>query len=108
MNKMNKYELMVLFKIDSSKEGQGIDKDSGKYTGKKLNESVKEKLAENGGKIIKEDDWGVKDLAYMMDKQTQAHYVIYVFEMESDKIEVFNTWIKRSEFVMRSLITKLE
>lgn len=94
---MNKYELMVLLKTD-----QKSDKS------KKSLDLVREELKKLGAKIIKEDDWGVKELAYMMDKESQAHYVVFVYEIEPSKSLDLNIWINRSDFILRSMVTKLK
>lgn len=88
---------MVLLKTD-----QKSDKS------KKSLDLVREELKKLGAKIIKEDDWGVKELAYMMDKESQAHYVVFVYEIEPSKSLDLNIWINRSDFILRSMVTKLK
>lgn len=94
---MNKYELMVLLKTDPKSDKS-----------KKSLDLVREELKKLGAKIIKEDDWGVKELAYMMDKESQAHYVVFVYEIEPSKSLDLNIWINRSDFILRSMVTKLK
>jgi len=47
---------------------------------------VKKLLEDLEGKIIKEDNWGRKTLAYKIDNQTQGTYVWFEFDLPSEKI----------------------
>ena len=66
---MNTYEAMIIFKPEL--------KDS---EIKKNITEIKEKVSSFGGKVIKEDDWGMKNLAYEMNKKTKGYYFVFQFE----------------------------
>lgn len=94
---MNKYELMVLYKSELS------DADV-----KKKIPLLKKEVEEKNGKVLKEDYWGLKSLAYQMEKQLQAYYLVLEFEIESEQIPKLDTWLKREEdSVLRYLLTKV-
>lgn len=92
---MNTYEAMIIFKPEL--------KDS---EIKKNITEIKEKVSSLGGKVIKEDDWGMKNLAYEMNKKTKGYYFVFQFELEAVKVSDLTTWINlQNEGILRSMIT---
>ena len=45
---------------------------------------VREIITSNGGKIVKEDNWGKKKLAYQINDQDYAVYVLFNLELPAD------------------------
>ena len=72
---MNKYELMVI--IDPALED---DKKEAAI------ENVKSIIAE-AGEVSATDVWGLKKLAYPIQKKTEGYYVVMQFTGEPDKDE---------------------
>lgn len=66
---MNKYESVYILKPD-------IDEESRKTLIQKFSALV----TENGGKIEKVDEWGIKKLAYEIDYIKEGYYVLMTFE----------------------------
>ena len=62
---MNQYEIAVLYHPDLEAD---LDK-----VGKK----VEKIFTDNGGKIVSQDNWGKRKLAYPINKIEHAVYVIY-------------------------------
>lgn len=71
---------------------------------KEVLDSIKEKF----GKVIKEDLWGVRTLAYPIKHQTQAFYAHYEFESEPVSIPVLDRSVKLNEDVIRYILLKNE
>ena len=94
---MNNYELMVIFtpvlSDDEFKAGQ-----------KKFAALV----TENGGSIVAENPWGLKSLAYPIQKKTTGLYWVMEYIAPSDFNEKLKIQLLRDESVLRHLCTKLD
>ncbi|MFL5786715.1 MAG: 30S ribosomal protein S6, partial [Flavisolibacter sp.] len=94
---MNNYELMVIFTpVLSDDEYKNAQK---KYTSL---------VSENGGKIVAENAWGLKSLAYPIQKKTTGLYWVVEFTTPSDFNEKLKIQLLRDESVLRHLLTKLD
>jgi len=69
--KMVKYEFMIIVDPTLSEEERNTKIDA-----------LKTILDTAGAKIINEDVWGDKKLAYKINKQERAFYVLYTLELE--------------------------
>jgi small subunit ribosomal protein S6 len=94
---MNNYELMVIFTPVLSDED--FKAEQKKYT---------KFLADNGGKVVAENPWGLKSLAYPIDKKTTGLYWVAEFTAPSDFNEKLKIQLLRDESVLRHLATKLD
>ena len=54
-----------------------------------------------GGEIVYEEDWGLKKLAYPIDKKTTGFYHLIEFKAEPEFIATFETQFKRDERIIR-------
>lgn len=72
----------------------------------KVNEKVKDFLREKRGKIWRLNDWGMRRLAYKIQKAKNAHYILMNFEMEAKWINDFKTMLDKDERVIRHLVMK--
>ena len=94
---MNNYELMVIFTpVLSDEEFKAAQK---KYAS--LVTSVK-------GEVIHENAWGLKSLAYPIQKKTTGLYWVLEFTAPSDFNEKMKIQLLRDESVLRHLVTKLD
>ena len=59
-----------------------------------------------GGKVIKKDDWGVKDFAYPIGKINSGNYMFFELELETDKVKDINQKLVIEEDIIRFLIVK--
>jgi small subunit ribosomal protein S6 len=94
---MNNYELMVIFTpVLSEEEFKAAQK---KYA---------DLVTENGGTVVNSKPWGLKSLAYPVQKKTTGIYWV----MEYSALASFNEKLKiqllRDEQVMRHMATKLD
>ena len=62
----------------------------------------------NGGQIISEEDWGLRKLAYPIQKKTTGFYYLIEFEGEGDLIEKLETQYRRDERVIRFLTFRMD
>lgn len=68
----------------------------------------KEMLKTNGAKIVNEEHWGLKKLAYPIQKKSTGFYQLFQFEAEGDLIANLEVAFKRDERVMRFLTVRLD
>ena len=52
-------------------------------------------ITENGGQIVSSEDWGLRKLAYPIQKKTTGFYYLIEFEGEGDLIEKLETQYRR-------------
>ena len=94
---MQNYELMVIFTpVLSEEEYKAAQK---KYT---------LFLTENEGKIVHENAWGLKSLAYPIQKKTTGLYWVLEYEAPTDFNEKLKTQLLRDESVIRHMYTALD
>lgn len=65
-------------------------------------------LATSGGKVHRIEDWGRRQMAYMIDKLAKAHYVCMNIECDQKTLEELEHAFKFNDAVLRHLIVKLK
>ena len=65
-------------------------------------------LTEVGAEIINEENWGLKKLAYPIEKKSTGFYVLIEFKAEPEKVITLETAYRRDERVLRYLTVKME
>lgn len=68
----------------------------------------KKSLKDVGAKLMHEEDWGLKKLAYPIQKKSTGFYHLFEYEMEGEKIGNMEVNLKRDEKVMRFLTVSLD
>ncbi len=63
-------------------------------------------LAAAGGKIHRMEDWGRRQMAYMIDNLAKAHYVCMNIECDQKTLEELEHAFKFNDAVLRHLIIK--
>ncbi|CAI9765808.1 unnamed protein product [Fraxinus pennsylvanica] len=71
-----------------------------------VNTKVQEFLEEKKGKIWRFSDWGMRRLAYKIQKAKNAHYILMNFELEAKWINDFKSMLDKDERVIRHLVMK--
>jgi small subunit ribosomal protein S6 len=59
-------------------------------------------------KILHEENWGLKKLAYPIQKKTTGFYHLFEFEADGQAIAKLETEYKRDERILRYLTVKLD
>lgn len=93
---MNTYE--TLFIIHPELEENEIEKSI---------EMVQDVITTGGGKILKVDQWGKQQLAYMIQKKREGYYVLIHFEAPPTLIVELNRRYKLTDTIMRNLVVQL-
>ena len=65
-------------------------------------------LTANGAEIVFKDFWGMRKLAYPIQKKSSGFYQLFEYKAEGEVIETVETELKRDERVMRFLTVKLD
>lgn len=65
-------------------------------------------LKEEGADVINVENWGLKRMAYAIDKKTTGFYVLVEFLADPTIIKKFELEFRRDEKVMRFLTTVLD
>ena len=94
---MNNFEAVVLLspEISSSVKSSCLDN---------LQKIIKEK----SGKIINNEDWGLRDISYKINHFSKAFYNFYQIEIEGDKIERIKKILNQDENFIRHLFVRVE
>ena len=66
-------------------------------------EKIKETLASHNAEIVNEENWGLRKLAYPINKKTTGFYQLIEFKSEPNVIDILETQFRRDERVIRFL-----
>ena len=91
---MNQYEIAVLYHPDLE-----IDLEKASSKAEKI-------IKDNGGQIIKADNWGRRKLAYPIKKQEFAVYVFYTVDMPVDSVKKVEQTFNITDEIIRFLIIR--
>ena len=69
---------------------------------------VNKLIEDNDGEIVEVDEWGVKKLAYEMDKKSTGYYVNMYFNAPGSAIEVVERNMRINDDIMRYLTLKYD
>lgn len=79
-------------------------------TEEEVQESVKKissLITENGGEILKVDNWGKRKLAYKLNRQTMGYYVLFLFKAPASSIRKMEEFYKVYDHVFKFMVFKL-
>ncbi|WP_024991719.1 30S ribosomal protein S6 [Hoylesella pleuritidis] len=65
-------------------------------------------LADNGAEIVNEEIWGLKKMAYAIEKKSTGFYNLLEFRAEPSVIKTLETGFRRDEKVIRFMTVKLD
>lgn len=65
-------------------------------------------ITENGGKIIKTEYWGLRNLAYEIKNNKKGHYYFMGIEAGNAALDIMDRKIKLSESIIRSFLIKVD
>jgi small subunit ribosomal protein S6 len=68
----------------------------------------KEVIAANGGEMLHEEDWGMKKLAYPIQKKSTGFFQLFEFKAEASVIAKLETDFRRDERIIRFMTVKLD
>ena len=65
-------------------------------------------LTEKGAEMLNEETWGLKKLAYSIQKKNSGFYCLFEFKAEPEVINTLETGFRRDEKVIRFMTVKLD
>lgn len=94
---MRDYESMVLISPDlNPEEAQGVI------------EELKKMVTSAGGEVVRVEEWGLRDLAYPIEKKTKAYYFLLYFRAKAGFTAEYERNLELREDVLRYLTLRLE
>ena len=94
---MNKFEAVILFSPDLS--DPIINKEEDKFN--KIIETLK-------GKIHEKENWGLKDLSYVIKNYKKAFYKYYQLEIHGTELKNIKKSLTQNEKILRHLFVKVD
>jgi small subunit ribosomal protein S6 len=93
---MRHYEIILLIHPDQSEQVPA------------MLERYKTLVTNAGGKVHRVEDWGRRQLAYMIQKLAKAHYLCLNIECSKEALEELETGFRFNDAVLRHLTVKKE
>ena len=94
---MNKFEVVLIFNPDLATNILNNELDK-----------FKAKLSSKSAKIINEENWGLRDLSYNINKFKKAFYNFLQIEASGEIIKELNKELNQSENLLRYLFVKVK
>ena len=94
---MNKFEVVLIFSPDLASNSLNNEIDG-----------FKNKLVSNSAKIINEEDWGLRDLSYNINKFKKAFYFFLQIEASGLLVKSISKELNQSENLIRYIFIKVK
>lgn len=94
VEQMRHYEVIYLIHQDYKEKVEDV------------NSKIQDFIREKKGRVWRFSDWGMRRLAYKIQKATQAHYILMNFEVGGQWINDFKQMLDQDERVIRHLVIK--
>ena len=94
---MNKYESVLIARQDlGASQVSNLVSDMSKV------------IADQGGEVVRVDNWGLKNLAYRIKKNRKGHYVVMNIAAPANAIAEFERIMRFNEDIIRYMTVKVE
>ena len=94
---MNKYESVLIARQDlGASQVNNIVSDMSKV------------IADQGGEVVRVDNWGLKNLAYRIKKNRKGHYVLLNISAPAQAIAEYERLLRVNEDIIRYMTVKVE
>ena len=70
--------------------------------------SFNDLISDSSGKIVDNEDWGLRDLSYKIDNFSKAFYNFFQIEIDGNKIENIKKTINQNENFIRHIFVKVD
>lgn len=90
-----KYELMLIMKPMLTEDIRA-----------NVLKKIEDTITKSKGKVLSQDLWGKRHLAYLIEGNEEGYYVVYTFELDSDKISELDDQLKFQNDILRYLLSK--
>jgi len=72
------------------------------------NEQIKNLITGAGGTVEKIDKWGVRKLAYKVEKRSEGFYVLFVFSAKPDLVREIERRMRVSDLVIKFISVRID
>ena len=94
---MTKYEVMYIVRANLDEEGI-----------KNVIAELSDAFTSNNSQVLECKEWGLRELAYEINKFTTGYYFLYVVEANAETVKEFDRIVRINESLLRHLIVKVE
>ena len=94
---MRKYEIMYIIRPTVLEDDRAV-----------LIEELNNIVTSRGGEILQQDEWGMRDLAYEIQKHRKGYYVVLSVNCTDDARAEFDRVVRIKEDVIRHIIIRDE
>lgn len=94
---MNEYELLYIVNPTLTEEQQTV-----------LSERIKKHIEAEGGIIDSIDDWGMRRLAYPIQKLMEGHYILLNLQSDPKHINTVSKQLRLLQGIMRFVLVRRE
>ncbi len=94
---MSKYEVMYIINANVEEDAR-----------KALIENLNGIITKEGGKVVKSDEWGMREFAYAIDDMTKGYYVVVSFEADNAALKEFDRLMRINSNVVRFMIVNMD
>jgi len=74
----------------------------------KLTESMGAIVAQGGGKVVKDEYWGLRNLAYKINKSRKGHYVMLAIDAPAPAVKEMERNLRHNEDIIRLLTIRVD
>ena len=72
-----------------------------------LGDQFSEIIGDGGGKVTKRENWGLKGLAYRINKSRKAHYMLFNIDAPAEAISEMERQMRLSDDILRYMTIKI-
>jgi small subunit ribosomal protein S6 len=94
---MSKYEVMYIINAGVEEEKRSA-----------LIEQLAGIITNEGGKILKTSEWGMREFAYEIDDMTKGYYVVVTFEADNAALNEFDRLMRINSNIVRYMIVNID
>ncbi|MBE6453302.1 MAG: 30S ribosomal protein S6 [Alphaproteobacteria bacterium] len=94
---MNKYESVLIAR-----------QDLGASQVSSLVDGLKQVIANQGGEVVRVDNWGLKNLAYRIKKNRKGHYVLLNISAPATAVAEYERVMRVNEDIIRYMTVKVD
>ena len=94
---MNKFEAVLIFSPELATNSLSTELDK-----------FKKQISNNSGKIVNEEDWGLRDLTYNINKFKKEFYKFFQIEINGNSLDSIKKDLNQSDNVIRHLFIKVD
>ena len=114
LHRISKYEVYVFYKFyltSRMNQYETVFILTPVLSDEQMKETVakfKKLLTDKGAEIVNEEAWGLKKMAYAIQKKSTGFYCLLEFKAEPEVIKSLETGDRRDEKVIRHMVVKLD